>query len=91
MRIEKHGLLVSANSYAACIKLVRTVIEICSSKLKPLKSVKTKAVDADLVSEIKKAIRRLAGSAFDPILSFPIPSLLKSTSNGTIVLCPEQH
>ena len=56
--LEKHGLLVSANSPDAALQLVRRVINRCMSKLKQPKGGKTKAISEKVVADIKLCIRR---------------------------------
>ena len=56
--LEKHGLLISANSTEAALLLLRRVINRCSSKLKQLKAAKTKPPAQKIISDTKLCVRR---------------------------------
>ncbi|MHC4636693.1 MAG: SDR family oxidoreductase [Planctomycetota bacterium] len=56
--LQKHGLLISAKTSQECLRLVKKVIKICSSKLKPLQLAKPRPVKADLIRDIKLSIRK---------------------------------
>jgi rhamnose utilization protein RhaD (predicted bifunctional aldolase and dehydrogenase) len=56
--LEKHGLLISADSADRALQLVRKVINRCSSRLKQLKAAKGKPANRKIVTETKLCIRR---------------------------------
>jgi NAD(P)-dependent dehydrogenase (short-subunit alcohol dehydrogenase family)/rhamnose utilization protein RhaD (predicted bifunctional aldolase and dehydrogenase) len=56
--LEKHGLLVSANSSNAALRLVRRVINRCNSKLKQPKRMKIKSVSEKTIADTKLDIRK---------------------------------
>ena len=56
--LEKHGLLISADSADRALQLVRKVINRCSSRLKQLKAAKSKPANKKIVTEAKLCIRR---------------------------------
>jgi len=56
--LEKHGLIISANNPDAGLRLVRKVINRCSSKLKEAKTRKIKPVSQKVITETKLCIRR---------------------------------
>jgi NAD(P)-dependent dehydrogenase (short-subunit alcohol dehydrogenase family)/rhamnose utilization protein RhaD (predicted bifunctional aldolase and dehydrogenase) len=55
---EKHGLLVSANSPDAALRLVRKVIGLCLSKLRQPKTGKIKRANDKVVADTKLCLRR---------------------------------
>ncbi len=56
--LEKHGLLISANSTKAALLLLRRVINRCSNKLKQLKAAETKSPGQKIINNMKLCIRR---------------------------------
>ena len=56
MILEKHGLFVTAQTPDAALRLVRKVIKLCSSKLKPIKPRKTKSPAKRDIAAAKAAI-----------------------------------
>ena len=56
--LEKHGLLISADSADRALQLVRKVINRCSSRLKQLKAAKSKPANKKIVTEAKLCIRK---------------------------------
>jgi len=56
MILEKHGLFVTAETPDAALRLVRRVIKLCSSKLKPIKPRKTKSPAKSDIAAAKEAI-----------------------------------
>jgi rhamnulokinase len=54
---HKHGLLISAGSTDAALRLVRRVINRCNSKLKQPKAGKIKSVSQEKIKDIKYCIR----------------------------------
>lgn len=56
--LEKHGLIVSADTADKALRLVRMVIRKCNSGLKQPKTVKIKSIDAKIVSDTRLCIRR---------------------------------
>ncbi len=56
--LQKHGLLISANSRDAALRLLRKVINRCSDKLKWPKAGKTKPTNPKVIAEMKLWIRK---------------------------------
>ncbi|MHC4649107.1 MAG: class II aldolase/adducin family protein, partial [Planctomycetota bacterium] len=56
--LEKHGLLISANSPDGALRLVRKVISRCLGKLKQPKAGKIKAVSEKVILDAKLCLRR---------------------------------
>jgi NAD(P)-dependent dehydrogenase (short-subunit alcohol dehydrogenase family)/rhamnose utilization protein RhaD (predicted bifunctional aldolase and dehydrogenase) len=56
--LEKHGLLISANSGAAALRLVRRVISCCLSKLRQPRPGKIRRADEKVVFDTKLRVRR---------------------------------
>lgn len=56
--LEKHGLFVTDKTPDRALRLVRKVIKICESGLKPSKSVKAKFVSTDVINNAKLAVRK---------------------------------
>jgi rhamnose utilization protein RhaD (predicted bifunctional aldolase and dehydrogenase) len=56
--LEKHGLIVSANSPDSALRLVRMIIARCKSKLKQPKITKLKSIDRKIINETKSIIRK---------------------------------
>ena len=56
--LQKHGLLISANSPAAALRHLRKVINRCAAKLKQPKLSKIKPVSQKVIADIKLRIRR---------------------------------
>jgi NAD(P)-dependent dehydrogenase (short-subunit alcohol dehydrogenase family)/rhamnose utilization protein RhaD (predicted bifunctional aldolase and dehydrogenase) len=56
--LEKHGLLISAESADAALRLVSRVIDRCNSKLRQPKAGKIKSVGHEDVNSIKLGIRK---------------------------------
>jgi NAD(P)-dependent dehydrogenase (short-subunit alcohol dehydrogenase family)/rhamnose utilization protein RhaD (predicted bifunctional aldolase and dehydrogenase) len=55
--LQKHGLLISANSADAALRLLRKVINHCADKLKRPKAGKTKPPTQKVIADIKLQIR----------------------------------
>jgi rhamnose utilization protein RhaD (predicted bifunctional aldolase and dehydrogenase) len=55
--LQKHGLLISADSPDAALRLLRSVINRCAGKLKYPKAVKTRHPNRKIVADIKFCIR----------------------------------
>lgn len=56
--LQKHGLLISANSADAALRLLRKVINRCGKKLKQLKAGKTKPPTQKVIADVKLRIRK---------------------------------
>lgn len=56
--LEKHGLLVSANSADAALQLVRKVINRCNNKLRQSKAGKSKSINPQAIRDVKLCIRK---------------------------------
>ena len=56
--LQKHGLLISSDSPASALRLLRSVINRCATKLKYPKVVKTKPPNRIISAEVKFCIRR---------------------------------
>ena len=56
MILAKHGLFVTAETPDAALRIVRKVIKLCSSKLKPIKPRKTKSPAKSDIAAVKAAI-----------------------------------
>lgn len=56
--LQKHGLLISANSADAALRLLRKVINRCADKLKWPKAGKTKPSSQEAIADAKLYIRR---------------------------------
>jgi NAD(P)-dependent dehydrogenase (short-subunit alcohol dehydrogenase family)/rhamnose utilization protein RhaD (predicted bifunctional aldolase and dehydrogenase) len=56
--LEKHGLFVSADNLNSSLKLVSRVVKICSANLKAAKAVKVKAVENEIINDVKLSIRK---------------------------------
>ncbi len=56
--LEKHGLLISANSTERALQLVHKVINRCRSRLKQLKVAKGKPADKEIVTETRVCISK---------------------------------
>jgi rhamnose utilization protein RhaD (predicted bifunctional aldolase and dehydrogenase) len=61
--LQKHGLLISANSADSALRLLRRVINRCKSKLKQPKAGKTKAVCQEIIEDTKLCLRRAFSEA----------------------------
>jgi rhamnose utilization protein RhaD (predicted bifunctional aldolase and dehydrogenase) len=55
--LQKHGLLISADSPNAALRLLRSVINRCAGKLKYPKTTKTKPPNQQIIAEMKLRIR----------------------------------
>jgi len=55
--LQKHGLLISANSADAALRLLRKVINRCAGKLKQPKATRTKPPTQEVIADIKLRIR----------------------------------
>ena len=55
--LQKHGLLISADSPNAALRLLRSVINRCTGKLKCPKTAKTKPPNQQIIAEMKLCIR----------------------------------
>jgi rhamnose utilization protein RhaD (predicted bifunctional aldolase and dehydrogenase) len=74
MILQKHGLFVTAETAEAALRLVRKVIKLCSSKLKPPKARKTKSPSKNDIAAAKSAIRKAVLNATGqslPVTYFP--------------------
>ena len=73
--LEKHGVFVTADSANKALRLVRRVIELCESKLRPIKARRSKAPAEENIAAAKLAIRK---AVFDltgqylPVSYFPV-------------------
>jgi NAD(P)-dependent dehydrogenase (short-subunit alcohol dehydrogenase family)/rhamnose utilization protein RhaD (predicted bifunctional aldolase and dehydrogenase) len=56
--LEKHGLLISAQTSDAALRLVRKVINRCNSKLRQPKAGKIKPISQEVITDAKLCIRR---------------------------------
>jgi rhamnose utilization protein RhaD (predicted bifunctional aldolase and dehydrogenase) len=56
--LQKHGLLISADSPNAALRLLRSVINRCAGKLKCPKAGKTKPPNQEIIADVKLCIRR---------------------------------
>jgi rhamnose utilization protein RhaD (predicted bifunctional aldolase and dehydrogenase) len=56
--LQKHGLLISAQSSDTALQLLRNVINCCTGKLKQLKVSKNKPVSREIVADAKLRIRQ---------------------------------
>jgi len=56
--LEKHGLLISADSAETALRLVHEVINRCSSKLRQPKAGKIKSVNQEEINNLKLCIRK---------------------------------
>jgi len=56
--LEKHGLLISAESADAALRLVREVINHCNNKLRQPKACKIKSISQEDINNIKLCIRK---------------------------------
>lgn len=55
--LQKHGLLISANSSDAALRLLHSVINRCTAKLKCPKAAKTEPPNKQMIAEVKLRIR----------------------------------
>ena len=56
--LEKHGLIVSANSPDSALRLIRMIAARCKNRLKQSKIAKTKSVDRTIINRAKQVIHR---------------------------------
>jgi rhamnose utilization protein RhaD (predicted bifunctional aldolase and dehydrogenase) len=56
--LQKHGLLISADSPNAALQLLRSVINRCAGKLKCPKADKAKPLNQEIIADVKLCIRR---------------------------------
>ena len=56
--LEKHGLFITSKTASGALRLVRSVMKRCSSKLKQPKSGSAKAVEQEKISNFKLCIER---------------------------------
>ena len=56
--LERHGLIVSADTSDAALRLVRKVNKVCEGRLTPVKHAKVRSVDADVVFSAQLALRK---------------------------------
>ncbi|MHC4149088.1 MAG: class II aldolase/adducin family protein [Planctomycetota bacterium] len=56
--LQKHGLLISANSPDAALALLRKVVNRCMGKLRQPKALRTRPINRKLIVEAKRCIRR---------------------------------
>ena len=56
--LEKHGLLISAGSPDAALRIVRKVINRCNSKLRQPRAGKIKSVSQEKINDVKRCIRK---------------------------------
>ncbi|MCJ7777162.1 MAG: class II aldolase/adducin family protein [Sedimentisphaerales bacterium] len=97
--LEKHGILISADSASAALRLVRLVINRCSSKIKNPKASKIKYVGQEEVNKAKLCIRKAFFKATGrnlPIIYFyddSIAAFLRRKDAGKLlsgVLTPDE-
>jgi len=72
--LEKHGLFVTGSSANAALRLVRHVIKLCESSLKPPKTPRTRLPSAESVTTAKLMIRKSifdATGQYVPVSYFP--------------------
>ncbi len=72
--LEKHGVFVTAGSANAALQLVRKVVDICQSGLKPLKAGRMELPSAGSVTATKLAIRKAVFAAtgqYLPVSCYP--------------------
>lgn len=62
--LEKHGLFVTEKSASGALKLVRSVMKRCNSKLRQPKSGSAKSVDKKKISDMKTCIEQACYKAF---------------------------
>jgi len=80
MILEKHGLFVTAQTPDAALRLVRRVIKLCGSKLKPIKPRKTKSPAKSDIAAAKTAIGKAVLDATGQSVSVTYSSNNKSTA-----------
>lgn len=80
MILEKHGLFVTAETPDAALRLVRKVIKLCSSKLKPAKPRKTKSPAKSDIAAAKAAIGKAVLDSTGQSLSVAYSSNNKSVA-----------
>ncbi len=56
--LEKHGLIVSANSPDSALRLVRMIIARCKSKLKQTQTIKLKPIERQVIKNTQLVIRK---------------------------------
>ncbi|MGB2863890.1 MAG: class II aldolase/adducin family protein [Sedimentisphaerales bacterium] len=56
--LEKHGLFITSKTASGALRLVRSVMKRCNSKLKQPKSGSVKAVEGEKISDFKLCIER---------------------------------
>jgi NAD(P)-dependent dehydrogenase (short-subunit alcohol dehydrogenase family)/rhamnose utilization protein RhaD (predicted bifunctional aldolase and dehydrogenase) len=72
--LEKHGVFVTAGSANAALRLVRRVIHLCESRVRPLRMRPVKPPAAEDITAAKLAIRKAvfdATGAYLPVSYFP--------------------
>ncbi|MBN2312367.1 MAG: class II aldolase/adducin family protein [Sedimentisphaerales bacterium] len=80
MFLEKHGLFVTASTPDAALRLVRKVIKLCKSKLKPIKPRTTKAPAKADITAAKEAIGKAVFDATGQSLPVTYSSKNKSVA-----------
>lgn len=56
--LEKHGIFITSDDYKSALLTVKKVMKICGSGLKPLKELKVKPINNEVINKTKLAIRR---------------------------------
>ncbi len=72
--LEKHGIFVTANDAGAALRLVRKVINLCQSGLRPLKGRVAKLASGQSITDARLAIRKAlfdATGQYLPISYYP--------------------
>ncbi|OHB64974.1 MAG: hypothetical protein A2Y77_09410, partial [Planctomycetes bacterium RBG_13_62_9] len=72
--LEKHGVFVTADSARAALRLVRRVIGLCESKLRPIRSRSVRPASPQDIAAAKLAIRRAVFEVtgrYSPVTHFP--------------------
>lgn len=92
--LEKHGLLISAKSASAALKLVHQVITTCKRNLKQPQAVKVKPVADEVINNIKLCIQSAffeATGRWEPITFFTdeiIAGFASRKDTGTLLARP---
>ncbi|MCU0917843.1 MAG: class II aldolase/adducin family protein, partial [Planctomycetes bacterium] len=96
--LEKHGVFVTADSANGALRLVRRVIELCESKVRPLtaRPVKTPAPEDIMVARlaVRKAVFEATGQ-YLPVSYFPttngIGALMAHSQAKALLSTPALH
>jgi len=93
--LEKHGLFVTGSSANAALRLVRRVIKLCESSLKPFKTPRTKLASAQSVAAAKLMIRKAlfdATGEYVPVSYFPtmetVPAFMAHKDASKLLATP---